>query len=293
MRLKTYWHTISNLFTSPKYYLEIFKAPFGFSLRFFMVSMIFLGLTLTWRVNQSVIPALQHQANISLDEEVANYPTDLEIVWNKDQLTSSTTETIRVSYPSGMEQSSDLPPTLGYFIPEDITAAQFSEKLEQESLFVITNRKFFINNLQGDWTNAPLTELLPETDVVLNKNTNAEFISKFKQELEETIVFVKQLNFVAIPIGLIIIRLWMSFLEAILLFLFFKLNRFKLKFSKIMQLSLHLVVIAEIINQVTSWLYPDIQISMLILAYWSIFCYVFWTQKKYFSKLETKTIHRD
>jgi len=285
MRLKTYWHTISNLFTSPQYYLEIFKAPFGFSLRFFIISMVFLGLSLTWRVNQKLIPSLQHQTNIALDEAVTNYPAELEITWNKNQLKSSTTETIKIAYPSSMEKSSGLPPTLGYFIPENFSSTQFSNRLEQESLFVVTDRNFFINNLQGDWTKAPLTELLPTADVVLNKNTSAEFISKLKQELGKIASFIKKLNFIIIPIGLIIARLWMSFFESILLFLFFKLNKLSLKFSKIIQFSLHLVVVAEIINQVASWLYPNIQVSMLTLAYWSIFGYIFWTQKKYFTKL--------
>ena len=79
----------------------------------------------------------------------------------------------------------------------------------------------------------------------------------------------------------------MSFLEAILVFLFFKLNRITLSFRKTLQLSLHLVVVAEVIAQITGWIYPNIQLSMFTLSYWSIFSYIFWTQKKHFSKFKS------
>ncbi len=293
MRLKTYWHVITSLFTSPKYYLEIFKAPFWFSFRFFIISMTILGLTLTWRVNQKVMPTLQEQMNVTLDEVVTNYPADLEIVWSENQLRYSAEDAIEISYPSLMGQNSQLPPVFGYFIPGEISSAQFSEKLEHESLFVVSSDKFFINDLREAWTDAPLTEILPEEDLVLNKDTSGEFISKFKLEIEEIIPIIKQLNFIAIPIGLIIFRLWMSFLEAILVFLFFKLNKFNLNFGKTIQLSLHLVVVAETIAQIANWIYPNIQISMLVLVYWSVFSYVFWTQREHFSKLKIKTALQD
>jgi hypothetical protein len=86
---------------------------------------------------------------------------------------------------------------------------------------------------------------------------------------------------------IIIIKLWMSFLEAILVFLFFKLNRITLNFTKTLQLSLHLVVVAEVITQTAGWIYPNIQLPMFTLSFWSIFSYVFWTQKKHFLKFKT------
>ena len=287
MRPKTYWHVISNLFTSPKYYLEIFRAPFWFSLRFFIVNMVILGLTLTWRINQKVIPAYQQQINDGLNEVITHYPPELEIAWRNNQLKSSTNEVIEIPFPSSIEQTSQLPPVLGYFVPEDIPPEQFSKKLNQKSLLVVTTYKIFINNLQGIWTEAPLTELFPEQEMILNKDTSPEFISKFKHELEKIFNLTKQLNFVVMPLVIAIVKFWMGLLEALLIFLFFKLNRFNINFTKTLQFSLHLVVIAEIITQTTSWIYPNLQFSMFTLSYWSIFSYIFWTQRKLFYKVGT------
>jgi hypothetical protein len=155
MRPKTYWHTISNLFTSPKYYLEILKAPFWFSFRFFVISMFILGLTWAWKINQKIIPAFQQQVNSSLDEIEANYPAELEISWQDHQLESSINEIIEIPYPSSVELNPQFPPIFGYFIPEDISSEQFSVKFSQKSLLVVTNNKFFINNLQGTWADFP------------------------------------------------------------------------------------------------------------------------------------------
>ncbi len=287
MRPKTYWHTISNLFTSPKYYLEILKAPFWFSFRFFIISMIILGLAWTLKVNQIIVPAFQQEINNNLDKIEVNYPAELEISWQDNQLESSINEIIEIPYPDSFKQNSQFPPIFGYFIPENISSEQFSTKFDQKSLLVLTNSKFFINNLQGDWANIPLSEVFPKESIILNKGTASELISKLKDELEKIFYLVKQLNFVVIPLAIIIIKLWMSFLEAILIFLFFKLNRVVLNFKKTLQLSLHLVVVAEVIAQITSWIYPSIQFSMFTLSYWSIFGYIFWTQKKRFSKFKT------
>lgn len=288
MRPKTYWHIISNLFTSPQYYLKILKAPLGFSFRFFIVSMIILGFSWTWRINQRIMPAAQQQLSDGLDELAANYPVELEITWDKNQLQSSTTEAVEVPYPSSIEHNSQLPPLLGNFIAEDISAEQFSTKFKRTSLFVVTNNKFFVNNLQQVWTETTLTDILPPVETVLNKETVSELIPQLKDQLEKIIELAKQLNFIIMPLLLIMIRLGMAFLEAILVFLFFKLNQFNFKFSQVLQLSLHLVVVSEIINQVTAWIYPQLQISMLTLAYWSIFSYVFWTQRKHFLSFKNK-----
>lgn len=286
MRLKTYWHIISQLFTSPEYYLKILRAPFWMSVRFFTISMIALGLTWAWRINQIIIPISAEQVSQGLDELENNYPAELEIIWDENKLSSSAPEAIGISYPNSMEQNSQFPPLLGNFIPTDISSEQFSAEFEQTSLLVITTDKLYVNNLQGVWSDVPLSDVLPTEKIVLNKDTVPELVSKSKQQLEKVVDLVKKLNFLIAPLVLITIRLWMSFLEAILVFLFFKLNQLAFKFKKVFQFSLHLTVVSEIIAQVTSWIYPDIQISMLTLSYWSIFSYVFWTQRKHFSKLK-------
>ncbi len=293
MRLKTYWHTITHSLTSPQYYLEILRAPFGFSVRFFLISMIFLGLSLAWQINQKLIPSLHQHFNIILDEINANYPQQLSLTWNKGQLSSSTTQIIEIAYPSFIDLEPDLPPTLGYFIPEDVSASQLTTILDQESMFVITKHNFLVNDFQGTWAEIPLVELLPSTQLILDKDTSAKLITQFKQKLVTFIYLAKRLNFIIVPIGLIIAKFWRSFLESMLIFLFFRLNKIKLKFSHALKLSLHLTVIAEIINQLAHWIYPQVQISMFFLAYWSIFGYIFWTQKKQFFQLKTETTPQD
>jgi hypothetical protein len=293
MQLKTYWHIISRLLTSPKYYLEVLQTNFWVSFRFFTISMFILGITLAVKINQRIIPDLQHQLNVVSDEVMTHYPDDLEIIWSEDSLEYSTDEPLAVSYPSFIEKNPQLPPLFGYLIPKDLSVENFSKELTNESMFVVTTQNFFINNLQGVWTSAPLTDLLPQSEITLNKETLTELTPQVMQDLEKLMLAIRQLNFIVIPLGLIALRFWMSFIKAILLLLFFKLNRFEFSFKKIIQLSLQLMVIAEIIAQLTSWIYPNTQISMLVPSYWIIFSYVFWTQKSSLSKLNKTIIHQD
>ncbi|MBT3249311.1 MAG: hypothetical protein HN846_00250 [Candidatus Pacebacteria bacterium] len=293
MRLKTYWHILSNLLTSPKYYLEILQTNFWLSFRFFAISMLILGITLALKINSRIIPNLQNQLNKTLDEVLINYPADLEITWDEDHLKYSIDKPLAISYPSFIEKEPQLPPFFGYLIPRDISIENLSEELVDESMFIISTQNLFINNLQGVWASNSLTDILPQGEIAINKDTIIDLTPKAKQELENLILATKQLSFIIVPFGLIALRFWMSFLEAILLLLFFKLNRLDFSFKKIIQLSLYLMVVAEIITQLTSWIYPDTQVSMLAPSYWIIFSYIFWTQRKKFSKSNIIPTHQE
>jgi len=278
MRPKTYWRSLKKTFTSPSYFLEITKAPFWFSFRFFIISMVLLAISWAIRINLKTIPYLQKQVEVNLENIENNYPSDLEISWTGKALEISPAEKLMIPYPIGFEDP-QLPAVFAYLVPMNFSSDQFQRESIEDSLLVITTENLFINNLQESWNSAPLSELLPDQQSTLNQTSLPEF--------NNLLNFIKSANFVVLPLVLITSQLWVGFFEAILVFLFFKLNRVKIKFSKTFQLSLHLVIIAEFIHQVTAWLYPNIEIPMFTIAYWLVFTYIFWTQRKKFPTIKS------
>lgn len=284
MRPKTYWHILKNSFSSSAYYLKIIKAPFWLSLRFFLLSMILLGISWATRINKRFIPNLQDQVLITLEQLEKNYPENLKITWTGKELEIIPAEILEISYPENFEIDSQFPTLLAYISPDKLEINQFKDRFEHESLIVITPKELFINNLQDSWTQAPLSELLP-TDTAttpLTKESLPNYLDQTKAFFINLLSLTKQINYLAMPLLILLIMLWMGLIESIFLFLFFKLNQINLNFKKTYQLSLHLTVVAETINQVTAWIYPQIQLPMFTLSFWIILIYVFLTQKKNF-----------
>lgn len=286
MRLKTYWHVLVNLLTSPEYYLKVITTKFSFSLRFFIMSMILLGLISAWRINQLTIPEFHQDAKLSLDELQENYPANLEINWADGKLSSSATYDIEISYPSFVEKNDQLPPTLGYYVPQNLAIDEIGDRFDKKSLILITSQQLMINDLRGNWNQLPLKDLILDESFTLNKESIAAVVTQAKLDIGPMVELIKKINYLVMPVILVISKSWMALMEGFLVYLLFRLNQLKISFTRVYQFSLHLVVIAEIINQLTSWVYPHSLISMFSFAYWVIFSFVFWTQRKQFSQLK-------
>ncbi|MBU0576897.1 DUF1189 domain-containing protein [Patescibacteria group bacterium] len=287
MRLRTYWHILKKTFSSPAYYLEVIKAPFWLSLKFFILSMILLGISWALRINQRIIPQLQQQSEAILKELADNYPENLQLVWTGERIEITPLEILEIQYPTHLKIGLQLPPRLAYLSPDEQTPEQFDEKFANESLFILTPRYLYLNDLRDSWTAMLLTELLPTDPATLSKETLPNYLDQVKLFISRLVTFTQRAIYIVLPAFSIFVMLWVGLIESIFMYLFFKFNQIKLNFKKTYQLSLHLMVVAETINQLTSWLYPKVQLPMFVLSFWIILLYIFWTQRKKFSLLKS------
>ena len=159
-------------------------------------------------------------------------------------------------------------------------------RLQDQSLFVITPEKIYINNLQDSWTQTPLIDLLPPETTVINKSNLPNTLEQTESFIIDLFKIAQKIIFLIMPIWIVIVMLWTSLIESIFIYLFFKLNRISLSFKRTFQLSLHLIVVAETINQLANWIYPHLQLPMLSFSFWILLIYVFLTQKNNFLKLK-------
>lgn len=285
MRLKTYWHIFKQLISNPRYYVEVTTAPFGLIFRFFLMSIILLSFSSTLRTNLKLLPEFEQKLVQSLEGLPQKFPENLEITWNQDRLELFPDEDLEVPYPEGIPAITNLPPLLGHITSQELNPDKLNTYFDQQSLLIVTTQKFYVNNLQGNWDSLKLSDLLPNKKITLNKNTLPEAITKFINGSTKMLNIIKKLNYLVMPVILFIAKFWMAFSEGLLVFLFMKLNRIKINFKQTLQLSLAISIVAEFINQITTWFYPNLSFSMASLSYWIIFSFIFWIQLKQFSQL--------
>jgi hypothetical protein len=70
------------------------------------------------------------------------------------------------------------------------------------------------------------------------------------------------------PIWLILSRLWEVLFNSLFLFFFLRFDGRRWPWRKVFQLGLYLAIPAEVVYQVTTWLYPQLQLPMFSLSFW-------------------------
>lgn len=294
MKLKNYYKTLIKAFTQPLFYLEVMQKPFKFAFSFFIFSGILLGLSLTLHVHNFFLPDVQNASKQIIEEGVTNYPQNLEIRWEDERLSMNQSEPFLVSYPAQMATTDHPTKILGAFLPEEIDSIEsINQNLEAKEistpLILFTPKKLFINDLQT-WTELSLDEIFVNVDTFLINKAQIDALKpQMITNIERLVQAFKKISWILIPLGFILIRLWQSLVESVLIWIILKLNHFKIRFLQSWQLSLALTVIAEIINQLTRWLYPDFHFPMTSLAFWVLFTYIFWTKRQKIAKISSSS----
>lgn len=289
MKPKTYLNTLKKTLTQPSYYAETMKVRFWFVFRFFLMSMILLGLAAAFRFNQRLIPQLKTDFSQTIQEFKNNYPPDLTLTWTGQEITTSSSEPIRVDYPSFFQQPEvaqlQLPATLAYITDQELTTDQLESNLPTTSWFVVSQDQLFMNDLRQNWTQQSLDIVLPAKQLVLQKDDLNDITQSIQTWFNQTLAMTQKISYGLIPLFLIMTKFWAALIESLILFLLMKLNRIKLKFKQSLQLSLQITVVAELVVQLSSWLYPQLDWPMFALSYWLVVLYIFWTQRQALANL--------
>lgn len=236
--------------------------------------MIWLGVVMSIRLQRTVLPTYESAAESVVTDLYQYYPDNLVITWDGSQLDLSPAEPIMVDWPLEIGTTAEkLPET---FIRVDLDETNFTES----SLLAVNRDTLFINDLQGNWNSTPLSVVLGSQTAELRKENLPDMIEQIRTYVRAVFSVINLAAYLVVPIILIITRLWIGLLESILAFLILKLNGAKLGFLKTFQLGLHIMVIAEIVVQVADWLYPTHQVPLFTLAFWLVFFYIFWQNRR-------------
>jgi hypothetical protein len=276
LKLKLFFKTLKLSFTDPKYYLDVLKAKFSFSLKFFLVAFLLLSLTRSLKFIFLEIPQLKSDFNQTLSQVKNNYPENLVIKWNQDNLELEGPEFLEVSYPSFVKTNSEMPPKFAYLTNNEINENNINKNFlinfDQQNLFAFG---------QPNYQSMPLKSLAGfEQEFTLDQEKMLEILPEVDRSFENLLKNLTYLSPILFFIGLILSRIWIVFFEIILAFLLIKINKLKISFKKLIQISLHIVVVLEIIWQISKLLYPTHNLALINIGFWVILIFIYWTNKK-------------
>lgn len=279
MRPRTFWHTLIGTFTSAQYYRDILQAPVGFTVRFFIIAMILLGLTRAVYVHVKLVPNWKLQLTSVINQLERDFPNELVITWNGQSLQTSNQQIVEVPYPTSMKPETDFwPPVFGYIVPESISPPDFSNKVPSRSLFVASANQLFVSDSEGYWSDVPL-HTVPgfDQEFTLSRATLPTFITSARNWTAEFWNWASSAVVFFSAAYVLLAGLWMSLLEGLFAYLVLRFSGLQLPYRKAVQVSFHLVIVAEVISQITLWLYGPTDIPLFSITFWSLFAYVIFT----------------
>jgi hypothetical protein len=280
VKLKRYFLSLWNSFSSPGYYLEVLNAPFLFSLKFFFVSCVLLTILATILFNLFTIPRYQRAVHENLDRVVQNFPADLHIRWDGNQLKITPEEPLFLPYLPFLTQE-DLPE---HFV---IIALRFPApdaamtELKTNSLIFVSDQNVYIQSTHHQWAEYPLKEYPGfESEFIINTSTLPGFIDQTKKFLDVIqFVLIALYPFVYL-VGILIGRIIGIAINSLMLMYMLKLFNKHFPFSKIFQISLHIVVIAEVAQLIFNHIPEHQDVPVFTLTYWAYIIAIFISLRK-------------
>jgi hypothetical protein len=285
MRPRTFAHALLNTFTSVQYYGNVLRAPLWFSVRFFLIALLCLGITRAAHVQTTLVPVWRQQSTAIIEQVEREFPAEVEISWNGRVLQTRDEQTIAVPYPDALQPLPDVwPPVLAYIIPQPLTADEVGATVPQRSFLVVSQDNLYVSDSRGSWSEMPLNALLSfDQPFTLSRETLPEHLETAHQ-WNETFWQWAQWGLAAFSLFyVVIVGTWLAVIEAVFAYFVLRLAGFGITYLKALQISLHLVVVAETVSQGVIWLYGPSELPIFSLTFWLLFAYIVWNLRSQFS----------
>ena len=261
-----YLRTLVTVLSSATGYRGLLLQPLTSALGFFCLSMALLSLSTSLRFQVRQLPEWRKLAENTWQEIATHFPEDLVATWDGQRLDLQGTP-VSVNYPSFFMPSEWQLPSQLLQIEKETPG---SEKLNQtQSLFFLSQTELSARNRHQEWISFPVSTLLEgQPTFTLNQETLPSFLALAKAQVESSLQFLGGVFFLLAPGWLIVSRLWEVLFNSLFLFFFLRFDGRRWPWKKAFQLGLYLAVPAEVIFQVTTWLYPSLTLPMFSLSFW-------------------------
>lgn len=240
---RAFWKSISS-FT---YYRDVVKAPFSFSLKYFLLFSLLTGFTLTLLISMAILPAI-HQFLARVETRAKSlYPQDLTITIKDGELATSATEPLH--FPIPFELFTDTPPAVSdqnqmYLLTID-TGAQVEDYKDSKSLIFVTKKNVVVTQ---DSEGTRIYDLKEFDDATIDKKTVDEFFEKFLPLLKIVpVVVIGVISFLLLLLLPLLRLAWLMILTLPLLMIS-SMMKLTISYGKLYQIGLHALTLPTLIQ---------------------------------------------
>lgn len=268
----TFRHTFVKSLTDLNYYVDVLNSTVKRSFKIIITFYLLIGVLLTTIFTITTLPTIRTDVMTSIDRVVEYFPQDLELTWDGAQLESNVDTQIVVPFPDDIALPNSLPQSLAII---DTTTTD-SPNERTASLIFVNQQELFVNSQRGQWSSTQLDNLIEQDTFVLNKDVLQSWEPEIQSDTQTFLNLLPLFMFMAFSIGLFISRLVMIAINSIIVQFMFMLMGKQLPYKKVFQLSLHLLIPVELLSQLSHLLYPQLDMSMTTVAYWSLIALLLW-----------------
>ncbi len=281
MTPKQYWHILTGSLTQPTFYVQVLNQPFRRSLQFFLISSVLLGIASAWLMIQYRFPEYQRMFKEVTQEISQNYPDELSIQWQDQTLSTSNQEPLMIPYPHFFQAK---PTQVAMVIDPSLDTTQFdqlNQRLPASSLSVVGSTQLLINDGLGNWSVLALADLpYFDQNFTINQQTLPGVLDQANHHFQQLLQLISPTLYVIWPLIYMFKNAWIILWYAIVGQFILSWYGKNFGFKKIYQLSLHLIVVAQLVEIVGQYLYPDLTFSLLSLTFWCLFIALSFTLKR-------------
>lgn len=276
MHPRTFILTLWGSLSSAAFYGSILRRSVWFSVRFVVIACLILGLLKAVDFNLRSIPQLQAQTTQLLARLEQEYPADLVFSWDMSTLSWQPPTTLSVPYPPEVSLNREgLPPVLAQFSPQEGDPSTLLTELPQRSLMLITPSTLYILNAGESWNTLPFTEVPGfESAFTISRDTLGDYLTYWQTLIAQTIQVLQIGSFVVFPLFTVIRLLVNSVIDATIFYFLIQLSGPRWRWSKVWQLTLHIVVVALLLETLIHWLLPSSTFPIFTITSWGLFVYL-------------------
>ena len=252
-------------FTDLNFYVDILNSPLKFSLKFVFFFYILIGIISG--IYFAIVKVPEYRSIVDQTElEIREYyPADWMFDWDGESLASLPLGKKTINFPSSLPKRESLPESLA------IIDAQTTNSPENiPALIYINSKNLYVNSLSGFWSDLALSDLLGEEKFNLNREILMQKLPSYTSEAKSSLSIIPILVTAGMSIGLFLTRLLSLIFDVIIIHFIMTLLKKPIPYKKVFQLTLHILVPVEVLQQATTLFYPTLDIPMFTISFWTL-----------------------
>lgn len=275
-------------FYNPTFYHHIKNVTFSYSLVFFIFFAIILGIFKTYFFLNNDFKSFENQIPIIRNEIIDNYPQDLIIEWDTNDLLISQNgkeaDTFSLPYTSNIDDSfkkqANLPNNFLFYKNSEEFSSEELRLLTKENLLVLNRKELFfdLSSDNQEYQSTNLSDLLSNSDKFsINRDNIVEYSDIAIYRSEFIISVVKNILWLLLPIVFSFLSLLLTFFLSIFAHFLLKIHN-SFSYKNTFQISLHLAIVVDLIMQITTLLYGK-NFGLFGISFWILYIYLFFNNK--------------
>ena len=219
------------------------------------------------------VPKIQSTLESYVSQQITAFPEYHQLDWDGTALRANFTETYPIPFPA-LPDLKETPPLFLQINPAVNSAAEIAQQLKQRSFFFVGSSQLFIAQPDNQWSAMPLSEVLQSTPALVTRQTLDDQKQTYISYLQSAVRLLPLI----FPFFYLVVtfpfRLLTVVIDTVILFLCARLMGYPLPFKKTVQISFHIMTVAELVTVLTANFTTEL--PMFNITFWIYTVIIYW-----------------